>query len=366
MTERSGCERRVTVTSIGTATPGQAASIAIGLGVPVQRVMAALYRAPTILVDGLQPEIAHRMAELLRDVGCEACVEDEAAPPPAKEPLFDVALHITDTGRHSAITESLGTFLGIDAGGAARLIAQQPGVVLGQVSGATVAALRERLGDGADLLASDPDTATYDVFLGDGDAASRTRLLGQLRRRGHTPLAERGCLLTGLDRAAADAIWAAHHRVAALRVINRDFLRFDVVLTGGAPTPEALATLASVAGIPETVLPRLFEALPITVIEALPNEALAGTMTALAQANLEVRADLMTFLHLGVEVTSAPSRSRLARTLSVLGAEAEGLSARPLPIRLPYLMPELQARLLREALAAQGIEAMLFEAAEAA
>lgn len=362
----SGFSRRVTVTSIGTATPGKAASIAVGLGVPVQKVMAALYQAPTVLVDGLQPEIADRMAVLLREVGCEIRVEMDSAPPPAEKQLFDVALHVTDTARHADITAALGAFLGIETGTAARLIAQQPGVVLGQVGSATVAALRERLGEGADLLASEPGSATYDVFLGAADAASCTRLLEQLKRLGHRPLADRGCILAGLDRTEGDAIWAACHRHPAVRVVNRDFLRFDVVLTGGAPTPEALATLGSVAGIPGAILPRLFEALPITVIEALPNAALAEAMSALARARLEVRADLVTFLHLGVEVVSAPSRPRLARTLSALGLEAQILGTSPLPIRLPYLMPELQARLLRDALSAQGIEATFFDVLEAA
>ncbi|WP_172332163.1 hypothetical protein [Mangrovicoccus sp. HB161399] len=350
---------RVAIRSIGTATPSRAASIALGLGVPVQAVMETLYRAPRILVDGLAPETADRMAELLGDLGCEVAVEPEDMAPPGEEPLYDVALHINDTARYGAVTEALAEFLGCDAAQAARAILQPPGVVLGQVSAATVEALCRRLGEGAELSVSDPQAARYDLFLGACDPTVRARVLGELRRRGREPLAGAGCLLSGLSRSEADAIWAALGRIGALRIVNSDFLRYDIVLTGGTDTPAAREVLEAYARIPGHIVPELFGALPIAAMEAVPQADMPAALERLAAAGLSVRADLVTFLHLGVELVSARRGVDPGRVLQRLGIETGGRVA--VPGRLPFAMPELQARLVRDALAGAGIEAALYE-----
>ncbi len=354
---------RVAIRSIGTATPSRAASIALGLGVPVQSVMETLYRAPRILVDGLAPETADRMADLLGDLGCEVAVEPQDTPPPAEEPLYDVALHITDTARYGAVTEALAGFLGCDAAQAAQVILQPPGVVLGQVSTATVEALCRRLGEGAELSVSDPGKARYSLFLGDCDPTVRARVLGDLRRRGLEPMGSSGCLLSGLERSEADAIWAALGRVGALRIVNADFLRYDIVLTEGADTAAARNVLEAFARIPGHIVPELFGALPITVMEAVPEADMPGALERLAAAGLSVRADLVTFLHLGIELVSARRGVDPARVLARLGIETGGPVM--VPGRLPFAMPDLQARLVRDALAGAGIEAALFEPGEA-
>lgn len=356
---------RLVFQSIGDAVPGNAASIAVGLGVPVAPVMEALYRAPTVLVDGLTAAIGARMRDLLTEMGCNVTLDPMSSPPPVPATLHDVALHVTDTTRHGAIVDALAAFLGTRPDDAARLIATPPGVVLGRVSRATIDALAARLGAGASLVASDPDTAVYDVFLGDCDSVVRARLMADLRRAGLAPLAETGCILTGLTRAQADGIWAAHGRLAALRVVNRDFLRFDLVLTGGAPTPAAIRALTDTAGVPAHVAPRLFHEGPITVMEAVAHADMASAMDRLAAAGLCIRADLVSFLHLGMEITAAPQPRTLRAALNALGIDATDHDLRRLPYRLPWRLPELQARLVRDTLEASGARVDLLDLAAA-
>lgn len=352
---------RIVFHSIGGAAPGNAAAIAIGLGVPVTPVMEALYRAPSVLVDGLSAEIGGRMRALLTDMGCRVTLDPMTAPLPAPAPLQDAALHITDTARYGAITSALAEFLGTPGEDAARLIATPPGIVLGGVSPATIAALAERLGPGADLVASDPAHALYDLFLGPCDGITRSRLFSDLRRAGFKPLADAGCILTGLTKTQADAVWAAHGRVRDLRVVNRDFLRFDLVLTGGAPSPAATRALIETAGIPAHVVPRLFDEGEITVMEALPHADMAPAMERLTAAGLEIRADLVTFLHLGVDIVAAQHPRALRDTLKAIGIETTESDLRRLPYRLPWRLPELQARLLRDTLEAAGARTELVD-----
>jgi hypothetical protein len=355
---------RIVFHSIGGAAPGNAAAIALGLGMPVAPVMEALYRAPSVLVDGLTAEIGDRMRALLSELGCHVTLDPMTAPLPAPAALHDVALHVTDTARYADIIASLAEFLGTPGEDAARLVATPPGIVLGGVSRATIDALAARLGDGVDLVASEPALALYDLFLGPCDGVVRSRLLGDLRRAGFAPLADAGCILTGLTKAQADAIWTTHGRVRDLRVVNRDFLRFDLVLTGGAPAPAALRALTETAGIPPHVAPRLFDEGEITVMEAVPHADMAPAMHALTAAGLEIRADLITFLHLGVDVVATQHPRAVRDALKSMGVDATEHDLRRLPYRLPWRLPELQARLLRDTLETIGARAELVDLAD--
>lgn len=352
---------RVNVTSVGSADPAKAKSIALGLGVPVQSVLDALYKAPRVLVDGLDVGLADQMAGLLKDLGCETAVQPMLDPAPTPAILFDVAIHVTDTARYGEVCDNLGAFIGASAEDAARLISTPPGIVLGSVSPATIAALSTRLGDAVTVTSSRPELAIYEVFLGECDAPVQARVLSDLRARGHDPVSDQGCILSGLTKAQADALWLAHRATQALRIVNRDFLRFDLVLTGGHDTPSARGALTNVAGVPARIVPQLFDAMPIAVIEAIPNPELEGAMTALSEAGLQIRADLITFLHLGVEIVASRAPERLRDALMSLGVLGRGAPLPALPYRLPYRMPELQARLLRDTLNAAGSEVELID-----
>lgn len=356
---------RLVFHSIGGAVPGNAAAIAIGLGVPVTPVMEALYRAPSVLVDGLSAEIGDRMRALLSEMGCRVTLDPMTAPLPNPVALHDVALHVTDTARYGEIIAALAEFLGTPSEDAGRLVATPPGIVLGGVSRATIDALAARLGEGADLVASEPAKALYDLFLGPCDAVIRSRLFGDLRRAGFAPLADAGCILTGLTKAQADTVWATHGRVRDLRLVNRDFLRFDLVLTGGAPSPAALRALTETAGVPPHVAPRLFDGGEITVMEAVPHAGMAPAMERLTAAGLEIRADMITFLHLGIDVVAVQRPRALRDTLKAMGIDATENDLRRLPYRLPWQLPELQARLLRDMLEATGAQADLVDLTDA-
>lgn len=356
---------RVVIRSVGSAVPASAASVAAGLGVPVRRVVEAFYRAPAVLVDQVSPEIADSMAKLLGELGYEADAEPETVPRLEPEQLFDVAVHVENVQQYAAIVAALSRFIGSSDEEAARLLSTPPAIVLGGVSAATVAALKVALGAGASVVHSDPDVAAYDLFLAQCEPRIADQVLADLRRRGHEPLGRGGCILTGLERVEADGLWAQHQKTGALRVVNRDFLRFDVVLTGPAaatPTAEQTAALTEVAGIPEAVVPAVFGELPITLMDAVPSADLPRILDALAAAGLEVSAELVTFLHLGLEIVAAESPRRLQGTLTELGILKAGEMLPRLPFRLPYHMPELQARLMRDSLAGIGVRAMLVEA----
>ena len=336
----------------------------MGLNVPVATAMEALYRAPSVLVDGLSRDIGDQMLKLLSDLGCVVTLDPNSAAPIKEAQLFDVALHVSDVARFGDISSALAAFLGTSAEEAGRLLSTPPCIVLGKVSSATIDAMATRLGEGVDLIASDADAALYDVFLASCDASVRARLFDDLRRRGLQPLAEDGRILAGLRKQEADALWSTHQRIKELRVVNRDFLRFDLVMTGGDFSDAAEEALIHVAGIPQAIVPRLFDGQDITVMHAVDHNALPDALERLTAAGLTIRADLVTFLHLGLEITKAPRARDTVETLRAIGVEATEAVLRRLPYRLPYHMPELQARMVREMLERSGAQVEFIDPAD--
>lgn len=357
---------RLVVCSIGKATPASAKSIALGLGVSVQSVLNALYRAPSILVDRVTFDIAEQMQSLLASLGYETRIDACDQPLAPADEYFDIAAYITDVQAYDRILDELARFLGTTVADASHLLTTPPGVILGNVSQATLTALRERLGYGIELIASNPNTARYSVFLtvDSPEQAQRTGL--ELRRRGYQPIADQGCVLIDLDKPQADALWSAFQKANTLRVINQDFLRYDLVLTepGQGATAEACTALEEQAGIPGHIIPKLFANTPITLIEALPNQQLHATLLALTQAGLHVRADLISFMPLGLKIIHTREPRQLQHTLQSLGLlDSSHTTLPPLPFQLPYALPELQARVVRSALQASGTNAELVELA---
>lgn len=350
---------RLDVRSIGTASPQDAARVALGLGVGVPQMVSAFYQAPTTIADEIPQATAVGIAELLRTLGCEVEVVEPTVPPPDPGPLLDVAVQVTDEERFEAIAAAAAEFLGCPDEEARRLLLAAPPVLVGQVSDASVASLRERLGDGAEVITSDPTTARYDLLLGECPATVRTRLLTDLRARDLDPAATGPWLLRGLSRQQADAIWATHRHVPGLRLADQDFYRFDVLLDAGRPDAAALAALTR-AGIPSDVVPRLFDALPIIVAEGVSETAATTLIASLDEAGLEVHAELATFLQLAVRVTAWTSPSAARSVLRAAGLPDP-------PNTPPFTVgpwPALTARLVRTTLTRAGAEAELAEAAQ--
>ena len=129
--------QRVIVTSIGESSPQAVASLAKGFGTAPERIVAALYRAPSILVDKVDRKIGERLTELLRDIGLEVRLESDDLPPPEPAVLHDIALYIPDAADVPRVTEALTAFLGCGPEKALELLVSPPGLIVGEVSAAT-------------------------------------------------------------------------------------------------------------------------------------------------------------------------------------------------------------------------------------
>ncbi len=334
------------ITSIGAASPRAASVLSQALELPVETVVDALYRAPARLLAGLPEDDAKRLARLIETLGVKVEVA-RCGPPPARSPSMDLAGELVDLDAADAVGEVLGRFLGLEPTAALDLLLTPPGVILGNVTQATVQALQAALPAGAvRLTASRPDEARFALF-----ASDLTHLqVGVLRQRlpAETRLAPGGsATVFDLTRGEADTLWRRLKAPEQVRIIDQAFLRFSLELI--AAPPEAAAALEALAGVPAEDFDLLAQALPVPIEAGVAFEALEDRMAAYNAAGLTVRAELETFSHQALDILSAPAEALIAA----------GLPA-PAPLSTTP-MPRPRARLLRHQLEAAGAEVLFAE-----
>jgi hypothetical protein len=243
------------------------------------------------------------------------------------------------------------------------MLLEPPGIVLGSVSMATVEAFRRHLGDGASILVSAPAEARYSLFLGDGERVLRDRILDAAREAGTEPVADHGLIAVDVDHETARALWSRFQASGLLRIVNQDFLRFDLVLTAveaGGSNGARHRLLEKLAGVPAAMIDEVLAALPVTLMESVPRARVESLMRRFEAVGLRMRADLITFQLLGVEVMRWEDRPALEATLEELGLlpEDDALPAKG-PWRSPGMLPELRARVALDALRRVGARARL-------
>ncbi len=356
---------RILIKSVGSALPSTSAAVAKGLGLPTATVVSRLYRAPAVLVDGLDKPLAQRMLSLLSDIGYEAEMQGETEPAPTPVPLFDVAIYIEDAQRLQHAVDIVAKFIGITETDATKMIMAPPGIVLGSVSEATIRSFKDQMGEKISVISSQPKKASYDLFLTDGPDVVRSHLLADIAKAGLASNGTSGLVVSNVDYATAQDLWKRHQASGLLRIVNRDFLRFDIILnradTVNRPDQEQIKALELLAGVPAEMAEDVFSEASITLLEAVPSAELTNYMEAFSKARLNVQANLITFQTLTLEVQSISNHVSLLRTFERLGLPKQGATLPRPPFRIPGAMPELQARVIRTALEDAGAQVAFAE-----
>lgn len=348
----------VTIDSIGTASPGKAIAIARGLNLAVDETIRAIYRAPAVLAPTVNDQVAEGLCGVLRELGFEASISQaDDLPAPVTQPLFDAALHIGDPLATPAIAEIVADFCGIASDAALKLVTEPPAIVLGGVSVATVAALEQRLATyDVAVIASEPAAARFDLFAAGLPATVAARLRGELSRAGHAVPPGEGIVATGLERGFADELWRKYGRSGTVRIVDRAFLRFDLVLDGLEPgavrDPAQAEALDALFGIPADLFGDLLAATPVTLASDLRYGEFDAPLARLGACGLAARAALATFRPVALEIAAASDAEAVAREMAALGLLDRAVT---LPLVTPP-MPAPLARLARARLEAAGAE----------
>ncbi|MCA1769052.1 MAG: hypothetical protein LC652_03580 [Halomonas sp.] len=355
------------VVSIGELSLAQLPVLSSGLSRSLREVAEILCQSPALLVDDLDHATSHSLQDLLEGLGLEVRLEPHGTPVPPT-PLFEMAVHVNDPSRTPAIAEALGEFLGTKADQAFALLALPPGVVLGQVGEALCERLANRLGPGVVVSRARREESLFDLHVARG-AQLPAPLAAELGLS--ATASPNGLLSVGLTQAGARRVWSMIRGRDDLRLVNRDLVRWDVVLSGtdgdalvrypaddglpkGADASFAPSRVAQVLeacfGIPPHLAPRVLAGAPVALADACPRTE-AERLAAQARAvGLTVVLEPAGFERAGLRVESARDGSALCATLKRLGM--------PVPESLPAIiasnLSDLEARTLAEALSGVG------------
>lgn len=349
-------DHRLVVESIGSASPGLAGVLASQLGMPAPQVARALYKAPAVLLDKLSITHARGLADILCQAGMEIRVEPSRNPPPVTARSLDIALYLHDPACLASCCEHLSRFLGCTPLAARNLLTAPPGVVLGDVTQATADALQRVLGDlPVEVICSARQQARYQLFIDRQQGHAMNSLLSDLQRMGIHSHDSSALAEAEFDHQQGQYLWRRHQSAGGLRLIDKAFLRYDLVLEQAGPDSR-LDQLPALAGLPADLVPCVLENLPVVVEEGVSTEALPGRLSAWSAAGMTVKAQLASLRCCRLVIQSCP-QPVLCRELLLAGGLLEPDTQMPaLPWRSALLFGELLPRWLQSGLDALEAE----------
>ena len=360
---------QVVVHSIGSANPDIHRPIAQGMGLSPEFVLEALYKAPSILLADLPHDLALSLSTLLTDLGLEVTAEKSATYVLPECVEYDVALFIEDATQTDAIAHVLAEFLACSTAEALHLLYQPPSLVLGNISSATIKALRERLAPYAlELRIARKQESHYDLLLTPSleqaqaqqqPSLLQDRIYRELKAMGLHVDRHKVALVRDLTYQQSQILWRRFGTSGEIKLIDQAFERFDVVLTGwqGDKTI-AQQVLHRVADIPKETVPLILANLPLIIDSNLSNKQLETHLQQYFAAGLTCYAQLSNFKRYHLTLyrfgdrfsEDADNSIAIIQALSELGllAEIQDISQQQPTFDLPYTLPtaltDLQAR----------------------
>jgi len=261
----------ITVDSVGTASAKIVAALSPVIGIDKALLARLIFQAPSVLLDGLSENLAVEANSVLLGSGLETSVRHQSAVNEPGKGDHEIALVVRDVGKMSGVLVEVVNLLGVSVAQARAMLCASPAILIGKISTNSVAACRERFKPfGVELDVTLSKDALYDVFLGPCAKADRQRVQKSLREFGvDVPnKAEDLIVQMGLSNVQAEKLWANFARSPIpLRLISRDFERFDVTLDSAPNTPEMQAFLVTATGMPPAVAARIIERAPFVLAE---------------------------------------------------------------------------------------------------
>lgn len=210
-------------------------TLAQHLRIPVAEAQKRLGDAPGSLCDTLPVGRARRLGTMLRLLGLRVVVLPESEHLCEPQSRFEVSLQTTTAEARGKLAAVLHSDFDISC----PQFDTPAGVVVEGLAWVAVSALRRKIKGiaGARILISDMDTATYDLIPWGRpvDPESAIGLARHLRRLGIERCPLTGAIGADLDHVLRRHVMSRFHK-AGVVALNRDFQRFDLVLTD-APDP---------------------------------------------------------------------------------------------------------------------------------
>jgi hypothetical protein len=287
-------------------------------------------------------------------------------------PDYDVALVIRKFDHLVEVVGQIAQLLGVTPERARRMVYACPAEVVGKVSANTVEAIRRRLEPlGITVDASCRAHARFDVFLASCTRTQREHALRMLQEAGMAAdeaAPDRrlpGCLAAGLGREAAEALWQrSRHTTLPLRILNRDFQRFELRLDDASDTPALSAFLVDSAGMPQRIAQQIARRTPIVTHHHLRQDEALQLLEQLVAMDARGSLQLVAMQRFRLQLARIGDADSTVRLLEVLG-ELDASQARAMVRSMGTLdgtATAHQARWLQHELRRVGTDARMLNA----
>ncbi len=332
-----------------------------------QEIARMVFQSPSVLLDGLETDKARQISSVLNEAGAETRIAaaDEQVEEGTDE--YELAIVVPNISHIGHIFQEILVMMQIKPMEAVRLMVQSPAVMVGKLSRAAADAFARRLRRaGAEVDLSRYQEATYDLFVSTLDLPDLNKLNDTLNRNGIRRSGNGDAGWSKSFFALSGLTWAQVDRIRGdlrvfdgkVKVLNRDFSRFDILLKSGGHDPQTvMEVLRNRFGIPESVIDKLLKALPVVIAREVPFNQMQQHLGELTQTGAEADArltSLQTF-DLRIEETGDAERSR--DILRLIGLGSVPLN-RYQHMRAPYTIDgpfsPLQARWLQKDLRTVG------------
>ncbi len=288
---------RLTILAAGTQAILAAEMVADQLQMTRSEAAARILRGPGVLADHLDRQIAGRIAAMLRVMGVRTRVDRSDCPVETVE-RFDIVLQEMPCGAGPGVIVDLAGILGREDKDIIRDLATPTGLRIAGQDWEKVSLWRRAMPRlaGLRMVISNPETARYDLMpLGQPrDSAERSRLRRDLARLGLGSCALTGAVACDVDRAQCDHLMR-RNSAAGVVAINRDFQRYDVLLTGchGLTRAEMADFLCARTSLPRAVIVRPEAGVPLVIERGLTRSQAVSFHAEYAAIGLRTRLRLV-------------------------------------------------------------------------
>ena len=357
---------RLLVRSIGTADAAIVHSLRPVRAASDAELAALIYRAPSELLADVDHETGSRLVEVLRAAGLEVELVGAGEAFEAGVGDLEVALAVQRFDNMLGIVKAVMLVLGVDHDTAMKMVSASPAVLLGGVSQATVDALARRFAPlGAEIDASRPAAAVFDLAAEAGDDTTTRVLAKLLPDANRSPSRAAGGVFhaLGLDAAAAQSLWSELSRTAAkVRVINRDFQRFDVRLEAAPPTPAMIELLTATTSMSEERAHRALTRLPFVLAENVRGPRMVELLEAVRACGGQATASLLALVSFGLALRPGGDRTAAHPWVEAIAGKAAGSEfSRPDCDVVSGPLTKTQARWLQHELRHHGVASRLVQ-----
>ena len=345
----------IVVDSIGNAGIGLVQALKKISPLSENKIAALLFQTPSILFSGLPEEIALEVNQLLLTTGLESHVIKNTDTFEPGDSNHEVAIVIKDFSRIQEIAKHIISLTGLSIEDVRKTLCKSPTVLIGKISQNTAESIRHRFKElNVDVDVSNPDLALFDVFKGKCSAFDQNLIkqiltsLGLANNMVNESQQDLSTLVcAGINREQADRLWNQLQRTSLpIKIVNRDFERFDLRLDQAPDTPEMIQYLTGSTGMPEKIARKVIQKLPVIIHNNIPYKRVEEEIAQLQQLGAVAIGHLLVFQSFSLKVNVVKNLESTIELLQVIGGVDKDTIQKSLlgskVIEGPFTSPQVQ------------------------